>query len=164
MSQTLSVLINTTSATQSLIMQTVLRKIKSLPLLLRRETQGEVQEMQGEGQEPLGEEQTPQSTLLSYPQLMQQIDMLEELVDTMLDDAKNDMVLFFRRNESPDKSCCLSRTTTTHCLVPSEALTPRLLCKCYNSILISSPFNDYSTGYESMTPLPSTSTENKDRK
>jgi hypothetical protein len=75
-------------------MQTVLRKITSLSMLSMRERQGEVQETQGEGQEPLGEEQTPQSTRLSYSQLMQQIDKLEELVDIMLDDAKNDKVLF----------------------------------------------------------------------
>jgi hypothetical protein len=80
-------------------MQSVIRKIKSLPVLSKRGTPEE--------------ETKPFSPFLSLPQLLDQIDRVDELIDIMINESKDNKVLVFHAPNKPS-------------LVPSEALTQRL--------------------------------------
>lgn len=91
-------------------MQSVIRKVKSLPSLLRK---------------GVPQEEHP----LSPSQLSRQVDELQELIDVMIDESLNNMVLVFPPNRSQDDHRLHS--LHTHCLVPSEILTQRPFRKCF---------------------------------
>lgn len=99
-------------------MQSLLRKVQSLPILSRQEVRPE---------EP--------STLLSHSELLRQIDQVDELIDTMIKESDNQIVLIFPRNKIPEN--CNSHFSNTHREVVSEALIRRPPPRAYIFISVS---------------------------
>ena len=87
-------------------MQSVIRKIKSLPSLLKRDNH-----------------------ILSHSQLLQQFDQLEALINTMIDESNDDTILVYPCNKDPQHQYLYPRNTVRR--VISEAHLQRLYRSFY---------------------------------
>ena len=87
-------------------MQSIIRKVKSLPLLSRKE-----------------DPPAPRFRYLSPQEFFHEIDELEKLIDVMVEESKNYMVTISLWNKYPKDRWLL--TPNNFCVVPSEALTSR---------------------------------------
>ena len=87
-------------------MQSIIRKVKFLPLLSKKE-----------------DPPAPHFCYLSPQEFFHKIDELEKLIDLMIEESESHMVIISLWNKYPKDQWLL--TPNTFCVVPSEALTFR---------------------------------------